>query len=122
MFILPDAQESRNIENTDLCDKFWDTLNRWNLTRFSEQERREAIARLVSEQITDACLDGLMEGEAIFDKDPLFTGNSVDDEDGTVQLTTEWDGCTKDEADSSIKGFRSVWREIISETVADQLG
>lgn len=122
MFILPDETERRNAENAAFCDKFWDTLARWNLRQLSEQERREAIARLVSEQITDACLDGLMEGEAIFDKDPLFTGNSVDDDDSTIQLTTEWDGCTKNEADSSIYGFRSVWSEIISETVADQLG
>ena len=122
MFILPDAQERRMVENIDLCEKFWDKLNHWNLMRFSEQERRETIARLVSEQIIDGCADGLMEGEAVFVEDPMFTGNSVDDEYGTVQLDTEWDGCTKDEADSSIEGFRSVWSEIISETVADQLG
>ena len=121
MFILPDAQEQRIIENIDTCEKYIQELIT-DAFPYTDHERREAIARLVSEQITDACLDGLMEGEAIFDKDPLFTGNSVDDEDDTVQLVTEWDGATNSETDSSIKGFRSVWSEIISDTVVDQLG
>ena len=121
MFILPDATERKNAENIDHVEEFLRDTIRRNL-HLNDKARREMIARLVSEQITDACLDGLMEGEAIFDKDPLFTGNSVDDEDDTVQLVTEWDGATRDDSDSSIKGFRSVWSEIISDTVADQLG
>lgn len=120
MFILPDAQERKIEENIATCEKYIEEL--LGSYPYTDRERREAIARLVSEQITDACLDGLMEGEAIFDKDPLFTGNSADDEDDTVQLDTEWDGATNEQSDSSINGFRSVWSEIISETVADQLG
>lgn len=120
MFILPDETERRNAENIDYVEEFLRVTIR-SYSHLHDQARREEIARLVSEQITDACLDGLMEGEAIFDKDPLFTGNSVDDGDDTVQLDTEWDGATHNESDSSIKGFRSVWSEIISETVADQL-
>lgn len=121
MFILPDAQERKNAENIDYVEEFLrDTIRRYS--HLHDQARREEIARLLSEQIIDACADGLMEGEALFVEDPMFTGNSVDDDDSTVQLTTEWDGATNEQADSSIEGFRSVWSEIISDTVADQLG
>lgn len=121
MFILPDAQERRNAENIDHVEEFLrDTIRRYS--HLHDKARREEIARLVSEQIIDACADGLMEGEAISDSDPLFTGNSLDDGDDTVQLTSEWDGATKNQADSSINGFRVVWSEIISDTVADRLG